>query len=97
MNPFSALVAAVSVLVATAYVTGSDQVPLAIFDKDDQKPINSSNYWYESIVHNGEASFMEASYKPNYHVFRNVVTDFGADNTGKTDASVLIQKAIDGT
>jgi glucan 1,3-beta-glucosidase len=40
---------------------------------------------------------MPSSYKPNYSVFRNVVTDFGADNTGNTDASVAIQKAIDGT
>lgn len=29
-------------------------------------------------------------------MFRNVVTDYGADNTGATDASVAIQNAING-
>lgn len=28
-------------------------------------------------------------------MFRNVVTDFSADNTGNTDASTAIQNAID--
>lgn len=37
---------------------------------------------------------MDSAYKANYNVFRNVVTDFGADNTGNTDASVAIQNAI---
>jgi len=41
-----------------------------------------------------ESSFMDSAYKSNYVVFRNVVTDFGADNTGSTDASVAIQNAI---
>jgi glucan 1,3-beta-glucosidase len=39
---------------------------------------------------------MSSTYQANYRVFRNVVTDFGADNTGKTDASAAIQKAISG-
>jgi glucan 1,3-beta-glucosidase len=39
---------------------------------------------------------MSSTYKDNYVVFRNVVTDFGADNTGATDASVAIQNAITG-
>ena len=39
---------------------------------------------------------MPSSYKSNYSVFRNVVTDYGADNTGNTDASVAIQNAING-
>ncbi|RFU32374.1 Beta-glucosidase/Glucan 1,3-beta-glucosidase/Glucan endo-1,3-beta-D-glucosidase, partial [Scytalidium lignicola] len=55
---------------------------------------NPSTFWYESIVHDGESSFMESSYKANYKVFRNVVTDFQADNTGTTDASAAIQRAI---
>lgn len=37
---------------------------------------------------------MSSSYKANYKVWRNVVTDFGADNTGNTDASAAIQRAI---
>jgi glucan 1,3-beta-glucosidase len=39
---------------------------------------------------------MDSTYKANYNVFRNVVTDFGADNTGATDASAAIQSAING-
>ncbi|KAL2219267.1 putative exo-beta-1,3-glucanase [Thermoascus aurantiacus ATCC 26904] len=54
----------------------------------------SSQFWYEAIEHNGQSSFMDSTYKNNYKVFRNVVTDFGADNTGTTDASAAIQAAI---
>ncbi|RQM07058.1 hypothetical protein DH86_00000204, partial [Scytalidium sp. 3C] len=57
-------------------------------------PDSPSTWWYSAITHNGESSFMESSYKGNYKVFRNVVTDFGADNTGNSDASAAIQRAI---
>ncbi|RAH82446.1 putative exo-beta-1,3-glucanase [Aspergillus japonicus CBS 114.51] len=57
-------------------------------------PDSPSTFWYESITHNGESSFLDSSYKANYKVFRNVVTDYGADNTGATDASTAIQNAI---
>jgi glucan 1,3-beta-glucosidase len=56
-----------------------------------------STFWYEAITHNGESSFLDSSYKANYKVFRNVVSDYGADNTGATDASKAIQNAINGT
>lgn len=59
-------------------------------------PSNPSQWWYEAITHNGQASYMDSSYKSNYAVFRNVVTDFGADNTGANDASAAIQNAING-
>lgn len=39
---------------------------------------------------------MSANYRSEYSVFRNVVTDYGADNTGATDASTAIQNAING-
>ncbi|EEA18713.1 exo-beta-1,3-glucanase, putative [Talaromyces marneffei ATCC 18224] len=55
---------------------------------------NPSTWWYESIAHNGLSSFMSSNYRSNYAVFRNVVTDYGADNTGATDASKAIQNAI---
>ncbi|OBT38861.1 hypothetical protein VE00_10871 [Pseudogymnoascus sp. WSF 3629] len=55
---------------------------------------NPSSWWYESITHNGQSSFMSSSYKSNYNVFRNVVTDYGADRTGATSANVAIQNAI---
>ncbi|OJJ44259.1 hypothetical protein ASPZODRAFT_18453 [Penicilliopsis zonata CBS 506.65] len=54
----------------------------------------SSKFWYEAIAHNGESSYLDSAYKPNYKVFRNVVTDYGADNTGTRDASAAIQAAI---
>jgi len=92
----SIFLGAVCALVPAPHVERSNQVPLGRSDGDGQKPIGSSTYWYESILHNGEASFMPLSYKPNYTVFRNVVIDYGADNTGNTDASVAIQNAIDG-
>ncbi|KAL4924517.1 glycoside hydrolase family 55 protein [Aspergillus undulatus] len=55
---------------------------------------SSSKYWYEEIEHNGESSFLVPGYKENYKVFRNVITDYGADNTGQSDASSAIQSAI---
>ncbi|KAH3147357.1 hypothetical protein KXW18_005344 [Aspergillus fumigatus] len=57
-------------------------------------PDNPSKFWLETITHSGESSFLDSTYKHNYKVFRNVVTDFGADNTGAKDASAAIQNAI---
>ncbi|KAL3484993.1 pectate lyase superfamily protein-domain-containing protein [Aspergillus germanicus] len=57
-------------------------------------PDSPSTFWYEAITHNGESSFLDSSYKANYKVFRNVVADYGADNTGANDASTAIQNAI---
>ncbi|KAL4918595.1 pectate lyase superfamily protein-domain-containing protein [Aspergillus aurantiobrunneus] len=54
----------------------------------------SSKFWYEEIEHNGESSFLTPGYKDNYKIFRNVITDYGADNTGQSDASSAIQNAI---
>lgn len=55
-----------------------------------------NEWWYESIVHNGQSSYLTSEYKDNYDVFRNVVTGFGADNTGTRDAAGAIQNAING-
>ncbi|KAB2576720.1 Exo-beta-protein [Lasiodiplodia theobromae] len=54
---------------------------------------NPSTYWLEGIAHNGLSSFLDSSLG-DYSTFRNVVQDFGADNSGKTDASTAIQNAI---
>ncbi|KAL3453731.1 pectate lyase superfamily protein-domain-containing protein [Aspergillus insuetus] len=54
----------------------------------------STKFWYEEIAHNGESSFLIPGYKDKYKVVRNVVTDYGADNTGQKDASSAIQAAI---
>ncbi|KAF2140154.1 glycoside hydrolase family 55 protein [Aplosporella prunicola CBS 121167] len=56
-------------------------------------PDSPSTYWLGSVPHGGTSSYLNATYG-TYKVFRNVVTDFGADNTGSRDASGSIQKAI---
>jgi hypothetical protein len=58
------------------------------------KSHSSAKYWYAEIAHNGEASFMNETYKRGYPVFRDVVSDFGADDTGANDASVAFQTAL---
>jgi glucan 1,3-beta-glucosidase len=57
---------------------------------------SSSGFWYEKIAHNGQSSFLSTDVKKNYPVFRNVVKDFGADNTGQNDTAGAIQSAIEG-
>lgn len=64
--------------------------------QQQQQPEGKSGYWYEHIKHEGQSSFLQAQYKDTYKVFRNVVSDYGADNTGSRDASEAIQKAIEG-
>ncbi|KAE8148799.1 pectate lyase superfamily protein-domain-containing protein [Aspergillus avenaceus] len=56
---------------------------------------SASGYWYEKIEHDGQSSFLSSDYKDSYKVFRNVVVDYKADNTGREDASAAIQKAIE--
>ncbi|KAK8208146.1 putative exo-beta-1,3-glucanase [Phyllosticta capitalensis] len=53
---------------------------------------SSSPFWLEEITHNGLSPFI--ANVSTYTVFRNVVTDFGADNTGTRDASAAINAAI---
>ncbi|KKK20548.1 hypothetical protein AOCH_002606 [Aspergillus ochraceoroseus] len=54
----------------------------------------TAGFWYEKIQHNGQSSFLLPEYKAKYKVFRNVVTEYGADNTGHNDSSSAIQSAI---
>lgn len=56
----------------------------------------SSGYWYEKIEHNDQSSFLSSEYKDSYKVFRNVVSDYKADNTGNQDSAPAIQRAIEG-
>ena len=91
-----ALLAILPSITIAGYVAVPPQIPLGSSRLSDQMPIAKSTYWYETIKHNGEASFMQTSCKSDYQVFRNVVADFGADNTGNSDASTAIQNAIDG-
>jgi hypothetical protein len=88
---FEPLVALLALDAFAGNTVTAQQIPLVDTYNTLQSP-----YWYETITHNGEASFMQPSCKSSYQVFRNVVSDFGADNTGKVDASMAIQDAIDG-
>lgn len=55
---------------------------------------NPSTFWYEQITHNGVSPFIPSGLQ--WKIFRNVVTDYGADNSGNTAADVKIQNAING-
>ncbi|TVY60896.1 Glucan 1,3-beta-glucosidase [Lachnellula suecica] len=50
-----------------------------------------STFWREQITHNGAAALLNGA---SFTVFRNVVKDFQADNTGNSDASAAINSAI---
>lgn len=56
--------------------------------------VTAGNFWYERIVHDGSSPFIPGG--ANWKVFRNVVQDYGADNSGNQDARRAIQNAIDG-
>lgn len=92
----SALLAALPSIARAGKVADVQQIPFGSPDLGEGASTASLPYWYETINHNGEASFMQSPCKSSYQVFRNVVTDFGADDTGNTDASTAIQNAIDG-
>lgn len=55
---------------------------------------NPPKLWYETIAHDGTSPFI-----PNgsqWKVFRNVVSDYGADPTGNSDSKEALQEAING-
>ena len=55
---------------------------------------DASDFWYESITHNGQSPFIPNGSK--WKVFRNVVTDYVADPTGNIDSTQAIINAIEG-
>ncbi|KAH0283605.1 hypothetical protein M436DRAFT_80126 [Aureobasidium namibiae CBS 147.97] len=56
-------------------------------------PSYPDEFWYEAIDHsNAQSSFLNN--KDAYIVWRNVISDFGADNTGNTDSTDAIRNAI---
>ncbi|CZR51994.1 related to exo-beta-1,3-glucanase [Phialocephala subalpina] len=54
------------------------------------QPGSPSTFWREQAAHNGIAATLSGSFT----VWRNVVSDFGADNSGSSDASGAINNAI---
>lgn len=57
-------------------------------------PDHPGVFWYEQIIHNGISPFIPGGEK--WKVFRNVVTEYGADKTGEVDAQPALQNAING-
>ena len=53
-----------------------------------------STFWYEQITHNGMSPFIPSG--SLWKIFRNVVTGYGADNSGNTASDGSIQNAING-
>ena len=57
-------------------------------------PGHPQTFWYEQIAHDGISPFIPGGEK--WKVFRNVVAEYGADQSGKVDAQSALQKAING-
>ncbi|KAK4920202.1 hypothetical protein LTR66_016746, partial [Elasticomyces elasticus] len=53
--------------------------------------VASAEYWMGEYNHVGKVAFQTDA---NYKAFRNVVKDYNCDNTGQTDATACITKAI---
>ena len=73
-------------------VQGQDQAPEATCN--GLTVTNPSTFWYEAITHDGTSPFIPDG--ANWKIYRNIVTSYGADNTGKTDTQPAIQNAING-
>lgn len=52
---------------------------------------NPSTYWLEQIKHDGTSPFINDD---DWVVFRNVVSQYGADSSGNSDSASAIQNAI---
>lgn len=72
--------------------TKADQIPVT--ESVESIDSSSSNFWYESITDNGQSPFI-----PNgseWKVFRNIVTEYGADLIGNVESTQAIINAIEG-
>ncbi|KAL8787319.1 MAG: hypothetical protein Q9195_007814 [Heterodermia aff. obscurata] len=49
-------------------------------------------FWYEQITHDGMSPFITGGEK--WKIFRNIVAEYGADDSGKVDAAPALQKAV---
>ncbi|KAF2091544.1 glycoside hydrolase family 55 protein [Saccharata proteae CBS 121410] len=72
-------------------------LPIIAFAAVLPKPLDRLESAREVVERDTDTFWYEAStdIKSTYKVFRNVVTDFGADNAGHVAASGAIQRAID--
>ncbi|CAK7219716.1 hypothetical protein SBRCBS47491_003942 [Sporothrix bragantina] len=82
----TAEIAAAAALLAEVEASGQPDAAVPVIAP------RAGRFWMEDFQRKGTVPWGD---DPNYKVFRNVVTDYGADNTGKKDATAAIQKAID--
>jgi glucan 1,3-beta-glucosidase len=78
--------------VVTALPQQGSLEPLEARQACSLTPSNPSQFWYESITHNGNSPFIPDG--ANWVVHRNVKTQFGARGDGTTDDSTAFQNAI---
>ncbi|KEZ41476.1 hypothetical protein SAPIO_CDS7623 [Scedosporium apiospermum] len=69
---------------------GSNSIQRTKFDSANKKRQSSSNFWLTSL---GPLGTQPHAGGDSYQFFRNVVDDFGADNTGESDATEALNAA----
>ena len=69
---------------------GSNSIQRTKFDSANKKRQSSSNFWLTSL---GPLGTQPHAGGDGYQFFRNVVDDFGADNTGESDATEALNAA----
>ncbi|GKT58402.1 glucan 1,3-beta-glucosidase [Colletotrichum tofieldiae] len=70
--------------------TGSNDTKRTSFRSTDRKRQQSSDFWLSSL---GPLGTQPHAGGDNYQFFRNVVDDFGADNSGETDTTEALNAA----
>ncbi|CAK7207075.1 hypothetical protein SEUCBS139899_009883 [Sporothrix eucalyptigena] len=88
----TAEIASSAALLAEIEAAGQSDPVVSVSVPVTPRSAQANRFWMEDIQRKGTVPWGD---DPNYKVFRNVVTDYGADNTGKKDATAAIQRAID--
>ncbi|KAH8585530.1 pectate lyase superfamily protein-domain-containing protein [Bisporella sp. PMI_857] len=70
--------------------SGSNDTKQTSFRSSDRKRQQSSDFWLLSLGHLGNQPYAGGD---DYQFFRNVVDDFGADNSGETDTTEALNAA----
>jgi glucan 1,3-beta-glucosidase len=97
MKAALSLLAALTQLVSSAPTPDNAVSGARATDASCTGPVSDPGqpYWYGQMTHNGLSSFN--AYASTYPIFRDVTSSpYSADNTGASDASGAIQKAING-
>jgi len=72
------------------YSSGDDTIKKTSFDPRAKRKRQSSDFWLASLGALGKQPHAGGG---DYQVFRNVVEDFGADNTGESDTTEALNAA----